>query len=123
MSTYQSIVTINKTEITATGATDVAITESIDIRRMDRFSVYYEGGNAGLKNLVAQVAHDPGPDRSATFVPLSTAILSVPSALGSASTVMSTQVNNAWALLRFVGFVSATLNAGTFTVVVGGPSI
>jgi len=102
-----------------TASADVLI-GTIDIGNYDKFSLFYANLSAtSVLVLTVQVATDPDTT-SGNWVTLSTATLEQPDALGTASTVVTSVVDNSWKYLRVLGNATATAVVNSLRVNVSG---
>lgn len=118
---YKDFDYYNQGEITTASTTTNPVVGPIDISNYDRFTCFYHNLSQGTSflDLRAQVATDPHT-ATGNWVNLSTATLSVPSAIASGTVVVAPVVTNTYGWLRFIGHTSATAVARSFKVTVAG---
>ena len=91
-------------------ASNGVLINTIDIRDLDRFVVYFKNSasNVNFADLKIETAADPTTANTASFegqnwVQIPTATLPQPSALAQMTTVVTGPINNAYSFIRVVG--------------------
>lgn len=112
--------------VSTTGAPHQLLIGPIDVGHYNSFSILYRNSATSVGFIDLQVQAAPVSDNSQAsdisdhWVQVPTATLPQPSALGSASSVLTGPVNNAYKFIRVIGSVNASTTQNILSITITG---